>query len=183
MARESEKFKREWARVSKIVAAYNRSYGTGYTMRYAFGAPSVDRLATMSAIHSQSDLGDYLIQNRISPPPPPKAEVIEFNNLLSRFSALPEGFEQNILQYLMKLHETVDQRVLMDAIKSIIFVLDTSYHYDVSNYGRHYIDTIKEISASLQEAAPDKAEDIKGIEQEALSKAEQLIDEENFPIV
>ena len=209
----NDRFKKEWDRVSKIVRAYNRKNSTGYTMRYAFGAPTTSKLSTMGSIHSQEDFYNYLLETGISPPTAPRIEAIKFNNLLSRFDTLPTELNENILRYILRLHEIVSNTVLSDAIKSIIFVpydeqttmsmiekmkvssklidaieepvveVDVSNKYNRGDTGKKYIDAIHQISENLQKEVPDKAEEIQQAEQEALSKAEQLIDEENFPIV
>lgn len=167
---------REWRRVYQLMRNMNKAEGTRYTMRMAFGAPTVAQLDTLMGIRSRQDLIYYLAQAGVKAPPPPKVEEIAFQNLLDRFSYLPEEFGNTLTTFLTQLAETTETRVIQDAIKSIIWTLDVSVKYKGNQYGRYYRETIKEIADDARAASPDKISEINEIERQALESAERAIE-------
>lgn len=175
MHKNGSNISKEWKRVSQIMRNMNRENKTNFTMRYVFGVPTTDRLDNLKGIHSKDELLEYIGLMGIKAPPAPKIEDMTMNRLLNRYNFMPEEFQNTLFKFLTQLAETVDHRIMQEAIKSIIWTLDTDFKYDVSNYGRNFPRVIKEVAELARDAEPDKIKEIDDIEEQALEAAEQAI--------
>lgn len=143
--------KTEWQRVRRLMHRLNRKYSTNFTMDYVFGAPTMDRLGNLYRIRTVSDLDNYLTAHRISPPKTPKVEGIEFSNLLQRFQRMPVQFNQDLVKYLTNLKGIVDQPILLEYVRNIYSIMDSSYRYEDNGYMTTAVKAVKELNNTLIE--------------------------------